>query len=169
LKDFDFCEVVTDYVEEERWMNCFHCQICAGTGSAGMTTQGGALLDNDFVSGLNVSSTWICKGWEKLWKHTNLKHHLDTIDILKKAKSPTHIGHMVKDIGQSLKDCNRKYILQILSIIVMLAIGGQAFRGHNKSDDSSNWGNFLNTLDLLRRVMQSLMKSLRLYQTMLSI
>jgi hypothetical protein len=74
---------------------------------------------------------------------------LDTIDILKKAKSPTHIGHKLKDIGQSLKDCNRKYILQILPIIVMLAIGGQAFHGHNKSDDTSNRGNFLNTLDLL--------------------
>jgi hypothetical protein len=66
-----------------------------------------------------------------------------------RSKSPTHIGHKLKDIGQTLKDCNRKYILQILSIIVMLAIGGEAFRGHHKSDDSSNQGNFLNTLDLL--------------------
>jgi len=72
LEDFDdFCEVVTDYGEEERRVYCFHCQIRAGMGSAGMTTQGGALLDNEFLTGVNVSSICIRKVREKLQKHAN--------------------------------------------------------------------------------------------------
>jgi len=75
---------------------------------------------------------------------------MDTMTILKEMQSTTDISHELNEIKDSTRQKNRCYLKQILSIILMLATGGVAFRGHDESDSSFNRGNFLNTVKLVR-------------------
>ena len=136
---------------DERRVYCFHCQTLSCIGAPGTLNQACALQNNDFVKGVLVSTNFVKKGKQKLRDHANSDTHTNTMTTIEEMKSSTDIGQEMKMISNATLTKNRNYITRILSIILTLAVGGQAFRGHNESVDSHNRGNFLNMVELLRK------------------
>lgn len=135
---------------------CFACTIRCSCGSAGQTTQGGSIDNNDYVKGLTVSNTWVRKCGEKIKSHESSVAHLNSVawvdDMLKSSEASNSLPETFERVSDGIKAKNFRYFLMIFQIIIHLAIGGVAFRGHNEKKENVNRGNFLNTVKFLRDV-----------------
>ena len=70
---------------------------------------------------------------------------------LSQAQKFGHVIDVLKAHAESTSDDRHEYLIRIVSIVQYLAKQGIAFRGHDEKESSSNRGNFLELLELLKK------------------
>lgn len=84
--------------------------------------------------------------------HTGTKIHVQSTTRLSEYVSSKKLGTVVSKMciaNKILIEKNRKYVSQLIDIVLYLSKQGIAFRGHEESSKSTNKGNTFEYLSIL--------------------
>ncbi|KAL4131423.1 hypothetical protein QTP88_008736 [Uroleucon formosanum] len=125
-----------DWLEYSVKMNAVFCFACR-------------IFSNDYGNSENTFTITGFSNWKKisfkLKCHESTKTHLNSLTRMAEYENSKINGSIISKMSsfhqqQIIK--NRNYLLHLIDIALYLGKQGIAFRGHDKSSDSNNQGNF---------------------------
>ena len=141
--EFPFIE----YSVEQDAVYCFPCRTAGLPNSSNHSNK--ILVEGGFKNWKNAKESF--NGHQD--RNKNPAHHsaVDALELHQQTQKFGHVIDVLKAHAESTSDDRHEYLIRIVSIVQYLAKQGIAFRGHDEKESSSNRGNFLELLELLKK------------------